>query len=818
MEGIDLLSSKYRWDLPLPDEQLIAELMEHLKVSRLVAGVLAARGWTSMEQTAAFLQADEEQLLNPFEMKGMAGAVERISRAITEGEHIRVYGDYDADGVTSTAIMIRLFTEMGAVFDTYIPHRSKEGYGLNLAAIDLAVEAGVRLLITVDNGISAVDQIAYASERGIDVVVTDHHEPPEVLPAAIAIVNPKQKDCPYPFKGLSGAGVAFKLAHALLGRPVLEYADLAAIGTIADLMPLTDENRVIARLGLEQMRHRPVPGIRALAKVSGLKLEDLTSGRIGFSLAPRLNAGGRLEHADSAVKLLIAINDELAESLASDLDRLNGERQALVEQTTIEADALWHSQCAADVGRQMKVIVLVKEGWNAGIAGLVASKLVERYYRPVFILATDLNTGMCKGSARSIDGFDLYAALTDCAALMEHYGGHQAAAGMTISRENVEELADRLHLLAEKWLSEEDWLPKRRVDLTIGLQDITLKAVDQLASLEPFGYGNPTPRVVIPDVTIRESRTMGKDNKHLRITVEQAGLSLEAVAFGMGEQRNRLAPGTRVDLLGELSVNEWNGNRKVQVMCQDFRSEQLQLYDRRKEKEIWIGVDNLIGNELPGVVIGCASAALFKEVTSRYAHTQIPISLYTDNQILSHTVNESAASKEFLPHSMKGWRKLILIGLPDNDQDIRALRQWLSPVHGGENVHIFSEPQSSQTVSGYSAAAFPERKHFAEVYALCRKRGTWLDSPDGFIHETALTTGLPLSTVRMVQEVFIELGFIVAEGVSRKVVSQPPKRELDESARFRKAKEHHDGLRLREMTTEELRKWFETYHVASSTR
>ncbi len=809
-----MIKSKYRWDLPALNERLVEELMQGLNVSRLVAGVLAARGWSSLELTSAFLQADDHQLLDPFEMKGMKAAVGHISQAIENREHIRVYGDYDADGVTSTTLMIRLLTELGATFDTYIPHRSREGYGLNFAAIDLAVEAGVRLIITVDNGISAVDQIAYATERGIQVVVTDHHEPPEILPEAAALVNPKQKDCPYPFKGLCGAGVVFKLAHAMLGRPVLEYADLAAIGTIADLMPLTGENRVIARLGLEQMQRRPVAGIRALAKVCGVKPEDLTSGRIGFSLAPRLNAGGRLEHADTAVKLLSASDDGEAELLANELDRLNGERQALVEQTVIEADARWQNLCAAEGGKRRNVIVLAQEGWNAGIAGLVASKLVERYYRPVIILAIHSETGMCKGSARSIDGFDLYEALTECKDLMEHYGGHQAAAGMTISREKVEELADRLHDLAEQWLSAEDWQPKRRIDLSIPLNEISLKAVDQLARLEPFGNSNSIPRIVIQDVFIRESRTMGKDGKHLRIMVEQAGQSIDAVGFGMGEHRDRLAPGTRIDLLGELSVNEWNGNRRAQVMFQDFRSQHLQLNDRRRERNWWPAVESLVMNQPAGMVIGCASTTLLREATSRFGHTEIPISLYSDSWIDTRTVTQTAVSSELHTNPRCDWRHLIMLGFPANDQEVRALKQWLAPERGGEVVTLFHETGDGSQ-AGENAPAFPERKHFAEIYGMCCKRGTWLDSPDGFIQETAAKTGWPLSTLWMVHEVFIELGFIAVDGASRKIVSEPPRRELDDSTRYRKAREQFNGMRLAQMTTEELHRWFSACHAVS---
>jgi single-stranded-DNA-specific exonuclease len=807
-----VIKSKYRWDLIAPDDGLVVKLMQELNVSRLVAGVLAARGWSSLAETSAFLHPDDSQLLDPFLMKDMAAAVERISRAIREGERIRVYGDYDADGVTSTALMIRLLTELGATFDTYIPHRNREGYGLNLAAIDLAAEAGVRLLITVDNGISAVDQIAYATLQGIDVVVTDHHEPPELLPRAAAVVNPKQKDCPYPFKGLSGAGVVFKLAHAMLGRPVLEYSDLAAIGTIADLMPLSGENRVIARLGLEIMRRQPITGIRALSKVSGVKIEDLNSGRIGFSLAPRLNAGGRLEHADMAVKLLAAVGDEEADRLANELDALNVERQLLVNQTVIEANDMWHSLRSSEGNRRRNVIVLSKKGWNAGIAGLVASKLVERYYRPVIILAEDSTTGHCKGSARSIDGFDLYAALSECADLMEHFGGHQAAAGMTISREKVEELADRLHALAEVWLSEEDWQPKKRVDLAIPLPEITLKAVDQLASLEPFGNGNPTPRVVIKDVSIRETRTMGKESKHLRITVEQAGQSMEAVGFGMGDQRDRLVPGMRLDLLGELSVNEWNGNRKVQVMFQDFRSQHLLLNDRRMERDMWTALESLVMNQPAGIVIACSSMSLFKEAITRFGHSEIPILIYTDTRP-DHkaAVTQSAATSEQEGLPLGGWRHLIMLGFPANDPEVRLLRQWLAPAREVESVTVFSDPHTgSQT--GDLMHVFPERKHFAEIYAMCRKRVSWLDTPDGFLQETALATGWPLSTVRMMHEVFIELSFIAAEGASRKIVSEPPRRELEESVRYRKSRMLSDGLRLAAMTTEQLHQWLSECH------
>jgi single-stranded-DNA-specific exonuclease len=760
-----------------------------------------------------FLEPTVEGLLDPFLMKDMRQAADRIERAVREGERIRVYGDYDADGVTSTALMIRLLTELGATFDTYIPHRSREGYGLNNEALDRAAEAGVGLLITVDNGISAVGQIAYATEIGIDVVVTDHHEPPETLPRAVALVNPKQKDCPYPFKGLCGAGVAFKLAHALLGRPVLEYADLAAIGTIADLMPLTGENRIIARLGLESMRSRPVAGVRALARVAGFEAADLSSGRIGFSLAPRLNAGGRLAHADSAVQLLTAVSEEAADVYALELDHLNQERQALVEQTFAEADGIWQSLLERkEAGR---VIVLAKEGWNAGIAGLVASKLVEKYYQPAFVLAIDSQTQLCKGSGRSIEGFDLYAALKDCEDLMEHYGGHQAAAGLTLHRDKVTLLAERLDRLAEQRLKEEDWQPKRRVDLCVTLGDATLGAVEQLSRLEPFGNGNPAPRIALRDVTIRDSRTMGKENQHLKFTIEQSGQSIDVVAFGMGAQRERLAPGLRIDLLGELSVNEWNGNRKVQMMFQDLRSEQLAVADRRGERSPWAAMERIAavssGTEL---LIGCASQSGLEEALARFGDSGARIGLYHSpgperGVPDEETRKETAAAME----SGGAAQHLVLLGLPSTESEIVALRRWLAPERGLERVTVLDDPSSSSRRSTEKGnGAFPERKQFAEVYALCRKKGQWLEGPDGFLQETAQTTGLPLAVVRMMHEVFIELGFIDSRGASRKVVSDPPKRPLDESPRYRRAKELNEERRLAEMSAEQLQLWMNGCH------
>lgn len=803
-----MIPARYRWEWNEPDERLAREMADKLGIPLLAARVLVSRGWTEEEAASFFRPADGETLADPLLMKGMAEAAERIRRAIADGEHIRVYGDYDADGVTSTALMTRLLSSLGAKFDTYIPHRSREGYGLNRNAIELAKAAGASLIVTVDNGVSAADQIAYARELGVDVVVTDHHEPPAVLPQPVALVNPKQPGCAYPFKGLCGAGVAFRLAQALLGRLPRELADLAAIGTVADLMPLVGENRMIVRMGLERMRSEPSPGIRALAAACGTSPAELTSGRIGFALAPRLNAGGRLERADGAVRLLTTEDPEEAERLARDLDRLNADRQRLVEVTVEEAEELWQRRKGAAGGEGPNVIVLSRSGWNAGIAGLVASKLVERHYRPAVILAEDPETGMCKGSARSIDGFDLYAALTDCADLMEHYGGHQAAAGMTLRKAYIEALEERLHRIAAERLGPEDWQPKKRADLVCTLEEMTLEAAEALARLEPFGNGHPVPGMLLQGVRIRESRSLGKDGKHVRLTVEQRGTTLETVGFGLGALTQRLSAGRNVDLLGELGVNEWNGSRRVQFTIQDLRSDELHWKDRRGIGDPWRELGKLAEREPERLLVLCATSQLAGMTASRLGSkvrtVSLPASSSGEGLAFPFAAGgETAASRETgVRRPPNGpLRILAVLGLPDNEPDIDRLRGFLASGSGWEAVYLFGARTGRELPNRL------ERNDFARVYALLKKQGSWIDGPDGYLHRAAHLTGLPLAAVRLIQDVFEELGFIRTRGAERAIVTDPPKRSLDESERYARMVRQAETASFPDWPLERLKAW-----------
>lgn len=491
-------------------------------------------------EALSFMDGSEEEQHDPFLLKGMAEAVPRIRKALKDEEHILIYGDYDADGVSSTALMIHLLRYLGASFDIYIPHRSNEGYGLHNHALDWALQQGVSLIITVDTGISAYHQVAYANELGIDVIVTDHHEPPELLPEAYTLINPKLPDCPYPFKGLAGVGVAYKLAQAILGEETpTEWAEIAAIGTVADLMPLLGENREIVRNGLESMRHSSFPGIRALLAVSGVNMSTVSAVNIAFGMAPRINASGRLDHAGRAVSLLTTEHAAEAEQLAGELDLLNKERQLVVERIVVEATTKLEQMTQG--GEIPDIIVLADHGWNVGVVGIVASKLLERYYRPVIILDIHPETGMCKGSARSIPGLDIYAALSSCSDLMDHFGGHPAAAGMSLHRDGLEAFAAALNEYASGVLTPEHFVPVASADAEVSISDLSLQTALELERLAPFGMSNPLPKFIIRGATVKETRTMGQDGKHLKIVLQQGKNSIEVLAFGKGAL-SRLLP------------------------------------------------------------------------------------------------------------------------------------------------------------------------------------------------------------------------------------------------------------------------------------
>ncbi|MCL6458004.1 MAG: single-stranded-DNA-specific exonuclease RecJ, partial [Gorillibacterium sp.] len=706
-----MLPSKARWTFGQVDEAAVTELSSQLSLDPIVARLLVSRGFRSVEEAKSFLQADTGHLHDPFLFDGMDLAVNRIRKAVEQREKIRIYGDYDADGVSSTALMIRLFRELGADFDFYIPHRVKEGYGLNRGAIEQAKSDSIDLIVTVDTGISALEEIAYAAELGIEVVVTDHHEPPAVLPSAIAIINPKKQGCPYPFKQLAGAGVAFKLAQALLGRVPEELMDIAAIGTVGDLMTLTDENRIIVKLGLQRMRSGTYPGIKALLDVAGIDKKAVNAGHIGFSLAPRINASGRMGSADDAVKLLITDSPEEAKAIAASLDNLNKERQGVVDGIVGAAMAQAEQSIKADAS---KVIVVAGEGWNVGVIGIVASKLMDRFYRPTIVLSIDPFTGLAKGSARSIVGFDMHLALTECADLLEHYGGHQMAAGMTLHQDHIPVFQSRLQQLATEWLTEEDYVPVLNADLECQLEGQPLRWIRELEKLGPFGVGNPAPRFIFSSVRVLDKKRMGKDNRHLKLQVSndapaaQVGkpIQMDAVGFGKGHLEGDISSTSRVDLLGELSINEWNGMEKAQMIIQDMRIQESQVFDFRGAPDHDMRWMSLVDRcELVGIVFASqeeAEALLGPEVgpfTSRWYYspengTMLQVRGQTDGQ-----------------YAYGDLQQVILYSLPTS---MVAMTEALLQAKQAKRIYaVFKETKASRE-------AMPGKEMFKQVYALLR--------------------------------------------------------------------------------------------------
>ena len=802
-----MLHPRSRWICAATSDEQVSQLAQEAKLSPLLARMMVVRGIDTAEQIQQFLYADVNQLHDPFLMAGMEEAVERIRRALKSGEKIRIYGDYDADGVSSTSLMIYLMRELEANFDYYIPHRANEGYGLNNGAIDDAKAQGCTLIVTVDTGISAVEQVAYAKELGIDIVVTDHHEPPEQLPEAYALVNPKLPYCPYPFKGLAGVGVAFKLAHALLGNVPEHYLELAAIGTVADLMPLLGENRVIVQEALKRMARSQYAGIRALMTIGAIDPTEVTSTSIAFSMAPRINASGRLDHADIAVQLLTADEDETAIAYASELDRLNKERQKIVEGIVKEAEAQL-TEKMTDTGEVPNVIVLAAEGWNVGVIGIVASKIVERYYRPTFVLGIDEESGLCKGSARSIAGFDLYESMTECAEVFEHYGGHQAAAGMTIHRDRLSELEERLNKTAAERMTEDDYIPCTEVDAECELDDVPLEVIEQLGRLAPFGMGNPSPRVVIRNAVVRDKRTMGKEGQHLKLMLGKERATLDAVAFHKGALSYRIANDVQVDVLGELSINEWNGQRKPQLMMQDIQITERQLFDRRataRPLESAIELARTLEQDEPQT----SALLMTREQAGVYAAEPF-VWLYSD-ELEGPTVIPSswawAADESMLGNVSKHIHELVLCSIPPSEWELKRLADQLPNV-GRIHAILPRQPEGGRLFT-------PSRDRMAHAYSELKRVGTW-DMEVSTMSSLAKRLRMNERELLMLMEVFKELDFITCTSSSNNsvysIVQQPNKTSLEQSQRYQ------DWMtaaawesRWYEPVTEELAAWIWSY-------
>lgn len=565
-----MIAAQYRWnnhhvDQPSAEAQALAQASQ---ISPIVAQILINRGKTTPDAVQAFLQPGPEQLHDALLLHDMQKGITRIEDAIAAEQQITIYGDYDADGVTSTAIMYETLTMLGAQVNYYIPNRFTDGYGPNVAAFKKLIAAGTQLFVTVDNGVAGNEAIAAANEAGVDVVVTDHHELPQDLPAAYAIIHPRFPGADYPFGGLSGAGVAFKVAQALREEIPQDLLDLAAIGTVADLVPLVDENRVLVYFGLKLLQQDERPGLQALIKEAGIHPEEITEQSIGFGLAPRLNALGRLGDASPAVELLTTLDETQAQTLAHQTEQENRRRQDLVAQ--ISTAALVQAEDADH--RDRLALIISGHDWHEGVLGIVASKVVEQTGKPTLVVNVNAE-GRAKGSGRSVEAFNLFQALDGHRDLMTAFGGHHMAVGLTVPAENLAALADTLDQEAKNQHLADQGPSELTVAATLAVPAATMDLYHELAQLAPFGTDNAQPLFAFAPNQVTGVKAIGKTGDHLKFQLQTGTTRLNAIAFGAGKQAAELTQADHVAVLGTLEDNVWQGRHSLQVMVKDLSAQ-----------------------------------------------------------------------------------------------------------------------------------------------------------------------------------------------------------------------------------------------------
>ena len=554
-----------------PDRKKLQELVEALGVPKVIGKILYNRGVGTFDEARRFFKSDWNDLYDPFMMSDMDRAAERVLTALRRKERIFIYGDYDVDGITAVSMLFLFLRRQGGEVFFYIPDRLKEGYGLSAAGIQYAAQVGASLMISVDCGITGVEEVAMANDLGMDVIVCDHHEPAKILPQAAAILDPKRRDCAYPFKELAGVGVAFKLVQAVTmlleqGDDVWkEYVDLVALGSAADIVPLVDENRALVKKGLEKINRLDRVGFRALVESAGLTGKAIGTGQIVFILAPRINAVGRLGNAERAVRLLITESEQQAKNIAEILEKENRERKDIDEKTFQDALQLLDTEYDAERDR---AVVLAKEGWHSGVIGIVASRISERIHRPTIMIA--LEEGVGKGSARSISNFDVYSALKHCEDSLVGFGGHRYAAGLSIEMDQVDRFREKFKKVAADTLKDEDLVQTLNVDAEITLPEITEKLMRLLNRFAPFG-----PRNMRPVFATRELQVVGSarvvGNGHLKFKVRQKGAIFDAIGFDLASLQYRLTPGeNNLDMAYVIEENHWNGRKRIQLRVKDL--------------------------------------------------------------------------------------------------------------------------------------------------------------------------------------------------------------------------------------------------------
>lgn len=554
------------WNVKKYDNELIGRIKDTYKVSEIMAKLLVSRN-IEFDEIDNFLNGTLDDLNDPYEIKDMDKLVERIDRALKNKEKICIYGDYDVDGITSITIMYQFLTKLGADVMYYLPDRLIEGYGINNNALDEIKKKDVSLIVTVDCGITAVDEVEHAKQIGLDICITDHHECAEILPNALAIVNPKRKDDEYSFKMLAGVGVAFKCLVAIAKKynldesEYLKYLDIVSIGTISDIVPLVGENRIISRYGLKMMEKTENIGLKALLKLVNYK--EIDSMMVSFGMAPRINACGRMGNASAAVKLLLEKDEKTAERIALELDKLNQERKDV--ESVIFDEAI--DMITKNHLDKKNSIVLYKNSWHNGVIGIVASRLVNMYYKPVILLTKE--HGLIRGSGRCPAGFSIYDALTECKDKVTQFGGHELAAGLSLEEDMIPNFVEAFEEAAAK---QKDGISEQIIDIDAQIErkDLNIQIIKDIRNLKPYGQSNQMPLFIYKGLKVNAIRTI-KDDKHLKLVLRDDKSLIDAVGFSMGSRRDEIRIGDRVDIVGNVELNSYNTPKTIQIVLQDFK-------------------------------------------------------------------------------------------------------------------------------------------------------------------------------------------------------------------------------------------------------
>ena len=737
-----MINSRYQWHFPeVSNQKAIKTLSETFGITELIAKILVNRGYDTVEAANAFLRPELSGLHDPFLLHDMDKAIERLMQAIDSGQKIIVYGDYDVDGMTSTAIMTWALELMGANVDYFVPSRFSDGYGPNLANYQKLAAEGMQLLVTVDNGVSGKDEIAWLMAQGIDVIVTDHHELPEELPVATAIVHPRHPEGSYPFGGLSGAGVAFKVVSALLEEPADEVLDLAALGTVADVMSLTDENRIIVKQGLESLKLDPRPGVAALLAAAGTQLSDIDSSTIGFTIAPRLNALGRLENATTGVQLLLMDELEEAKPLADHVNALNQERQQLVTKITTAAQ-----EQAAQLSED-PVLVVAGENWHEGVLGIVASKLVEQTGKPTIVL--NVNGDEMKGSGRSVAAFDLFTALAGHRDLMTTFGGHASAAGMTVPTNNLTALRAALRDEAAQQQLATAQKADMQIATTVTAADFTKENFDNLQVLAPFGEGNPEPLFMLDLRGVNQVKTMS-EGKHLRFIAQTDTDQLPVVAFGWGNQASALAGHfSSLQIVGTMSQNSYRGNVSYQLMLRDMSAKGAAILDWR--------TSHLTKQTFSKPV----TYVFFKE-----KHLQ-QLAAYVDPAAQALMWQDAL--------QMSNIQTMVLVDLPDSLDQLQTLLQTSIPGRLAPMFYVQS-PVYLQKV--------PSKQVFSNVYkfVLSFKDINLQTQYDAMVKHLKISN----MTLKLILKVFLEAKFVTIDNGVLNAVPNPTPMKLTQTQTFQR--------------------------------